>query len=48
MKTLTGKEPFELSPGEEEELLKAMDQIRRGEYVEGNELVRELRSPQRA
>lgn len=41
-------EPFELSPAEEEELLEAMDQIRRGEYVEGDELVRELRSRQRA
>lgn len=34
---------FELGPEEEAELLAAMDQIRRGEVVDGDELIRELR-----
>ena len=34
---------FELGPKEEAELLAAMEQIRRGEVVDGDELIRELR-----
>lgn len=37
-------DPVRLSPAEEEELAEAMDQIRRGEYVEGEDLLDELRS----
>ncbi|HEX5718656.1 MAG TPA: hypothetical protein VF179_21025 [Thermoanaerobaculia bacterium] len=33
-----------LTPAEEEELLAASEEIRRGEYVDGDDLVRELRS----
>ena len=33
---------FELGPGEEIELLTAMEQVRRGEVVDGDELIREL------
>jgi hypothetical protein len=34
-----------LTQGEEEELLAAMDEICRGEFIEGKDLVEELRSP---
>jgi hypothetical protein len=34
---------FALGPEEEAELLAAMEQIRRGEVVDGDELIRELR-----
>lgn len=37
-------EPIQLSPGEERELLEAMEEIRRGEYVDGEDLLSELRS----
>jgi hypothetical protein len=37
-------EPIRLSPAEEQELLEAMEQIRRGEYMEGQDLLSELRS----
>jgi hypothetical protein len=40
----TAEIPIFLTPSEEEELLEAAEQIRRGEYVDGEELVRELRS----
>jgi len=33
-----------LTPAEEGELLAASEEIRRGEYVDGDDLVRELRS----
>lgn len=33
-----------LTPAEEEELFESAEQIRRGEYVDGDDLVRELRS----
>ena len=36
--------PVQLSPAEESELLEAMDEIRRGEYVDGEDLLNELRS----
>jgi hypothetical protein len=37
-------EPVVLSPAEERELLEAMEDIRRGEYVDGEDLLSELRS----
>jgi hypothetical protein len=37
-------EPIVLSPAEERELLEAMQDIRRGEYVDGENLLSELRS----
>ncbi len=37
-------EPVELSPAEEEELLEAQEEILRGEYVDGEDLLNELRS----
>jgi hypothetical protein len=37
-------EPIQLSPAEERELLEAMEEIRRGEYVDGEDLLSELRS----
>jgi hypothetical protein len=37
-------EPIRLSSAEEQELLDAMEQIRRGEYTEGHDLLNELRS----
>lgn len=37
-------EPIRLSPAEESVLLEAMEEIRRGEYVDGGELLSELRS----
>jgi len=36
--------PVRLSPAEEEELSEAMAQIRRGEYVDGDQLLQELRA----
>jgi hypothetical protein len=42
MKAITGT--VLLSPAEERELLEAMEEIRRGEYVDGDDLLRELRS----
>jgi len=42
------EEPVHLSPAEERELLEAMDQIRRGEFVDGDDLLNELRSQLRA
>ncbi len=33
---------FELGPNEEAELLEAIDQVRRGEVVDGDELLNEL------
>jgi hypothetical protein len=33
-----------LTPAEEDELLAAAEEIRRGEYVDGDDLVRDLRS----
>ena len=41
-------EPIKLSPAEERELSDAMAAIRRGEYVDGSDLLAEVRSPQRA
>jgi hypothetical protein len=41
---LEAAEPIRLTPAEEEELLQAMDDIRRGEYVDGQELLDEIRS----
>jgi hypothetical protein len=37
-------EPIRLSPSDERELSEAMEEIRRGEYVDGHELLSELRS----
>lgn len=37
-------EPIKLSPVEERELSEAMEEIRRGEYVDGEDLLSELRS----
>jgi hypothetical protein len=37
-------EPIQLSPAEERELLEAMEDIRRGDYVDGEALLSELRS----
>jgi len=37
-------EPVQLSPAEESELFEAMEEIRRGEYVDGEELLSQLRS----
>lgn len=37
-------EPFALTADEEQELLTAMEAIRRGEYVNGTDLLAELRS----
>jgi len=39
--------PVRLTAEEEEELLQAMEEIRRGEYVEGTELIDEMRSRSR-
>lgn len=35
---------IQLSPAEEKELWEAMEEIRRGEYVDGEDLLSELRS----
>lgn len=37
-------EPLRLSPAEETELLEAMEEIRRGEYLDGDALLNELKS----
>lgn len=37
-----GQPTFELGPHEEAELLEAIDQVRRGEVVDGDELLNEL------
>ncbi len=37
-------EPIRLTPEEEEELLEAVEQIRQGNYVDGQTLLDELRS----
>jgi hypothetical protein len=37
-------EPIRLTPEEEEELLEAVEQIRQGNYVDGQALLDELRS----
>jgi hypothetical protein len=37
-------EPIMLTPAEERELLEAMEDIRRGDYVDGEDLLNELRS----
>jgi hypothetical protein len=37
-------EPVRLSPAEERELSEALEEIRRGEYVDGTDLLNELRS----
>lgn len=36
-------EPIRLSPAEESELSEAMEEIRRGEYEDGDDLLNELR-----
>jgi hypothetical protein len=41
-------EPVRLSSAEERELTEAMAAIRRGEYVDGSDLLAELRPPLRA
>jgi hypothetical protein len=41
-------EPVHLSPAQEREVTEAMAAIRRGEYVDGADLLSELRSPPRA
>jgi len=40
-------EPISLSPAQEREVTEAMAAIRRGEYVDGADLLAELRSPPR-
>ncbi|HEX9667906.1 MAG TPA: hypothetical protein VGC93_00360 [Thermoanaerobaculia bacterium] len=35
---------FELSPAQEQELLEAFQEIERGEFIDGEELLNELRS----
>lgn len=40
---LESNEPVRLSPAEENELLEAMEQIRCGEYMDGEDLLNELR-----
>jgi hypothetical protein len=37
-------EPIQLTSAEERELFEAMEQIRRGEYMDGQDLLNELRS----
>jgi hypothetical protein len=37
-------EPLRLSPSEETELLEAMEEIRRGDFIDGDDLLNELRS----
>lgn len=37
-------EPIRLTPEQESELLESMEQIRRGDYINGQDLLRELRS----
>jgi hypothetical protein len=42
---VTGRpeQPIFLTPTEEQELLEALEQIRAGEYVDGDELLREIK-----
>jgi hypothetical protein len=42
-----GGEPVSLSPAQEREIAEAMAAIRRGEYLDGTDLLAELRSPPR-
>ena len=42
--TLEPDEPIHLTPAEEEELLEAAEQIRRGEFTDGPTLLAELRA----
>jgi len=37
-------EPIQLTPAEEQDLLAAVEEIRRGEFVDGHDLLNELRS----
>ncbi len=37
-------QPIELSPAEQQELTLAMDEIRRGDFVDGADLLEEIRS----
>lgn len=37
-------EPIELSPEEQQELVLAMEEIRRGDFVDGDDLLDEIRS----
>ena len=39
-----GGEPVRLSPEEEQDLFESMEEIRRGEFVDGRDLLNELRS----
>jgi hypothetical protein len=41
--SLQAEEPAQLTPEEEEELAASLDEIRRGEYVLGEDLLQELR-----
>ena len=41
------EEPIQLSDEEEQELFEAMEEIRRGEYVDGADLLEEIRSRSR-
>jgi hypothetical protein len=41
---LSPANPIQLSPAEERELLEAMEYIRRGDYVDGEDLLNELRA----
>lgn len=41
------EESFELSPEQVAELKESLEQVRRGEYVDGDELLKELRSKAR-
>lgn len=38
-----GEEFFQLTPAEEEELLEALEQVRRGQFVDGEALLEEIR-----
>ncbi|HYK02777.1 MAG TPA: hypothetical protein VE974_13545 [Thermoanaerobaculia bacterium] len=38
-----GESGFQLTPDEEEELVTALNDIRRGDFVDGRELLRELK-----
>lgn len=41
--SLQAEEPVQLTPDEEAELAASLDEIRRGEYVLGDDLLKELR-----
>jgi hypothetical protein len=45
--TLEPEEPIHLTPAEEDELLEAVEQIRHGEFTDGQALLAELRSLRR-